>query len=385
MRALATDAAFLRELSLLYVEDDPDVREGISIFLRRRAARVETAKDGAEGLAAFKAHKPDLILTDIRMPVMDGLTMIQEIRALDPDVPIIVTTAFEQTDYMARAIELRVDRYTVKPVDPDRLEAALLDCARLLRAEVELAESHRLELELERLQHESSQRILASGLAHDYNNLLQAILATGELASSTVPAGSQAHLLLGTMQRYIDMANRLGRQLMTLGQNVAFPRESGSLVDLLTEVAKEARSTNRGHVDLYFQDGLPPILFNQEQIKQAMSILLINAEESMPHGGTTLVRVSPYQVITQASRKGLPPGTYAHISIQDSGVGISPENLPNIFDPYFSTKTLGSKKGQGLGLALCRSIVLMHGGQVTAESELGHGSTFHVYLPTDGS
>ncbi len=385
MSADAQDATFLRKLSVLYVEDDADIREGITLFLGRRVAQVETARDGAEGLAAFNARKPDLILTDIRMPVMDGLSMIQEIRALDPDVPIIVTTAFEQTDYMARAIELRVDRYVVKPVDPDKLEAALLDCARLLRAEVELAEKHRLEVEVEHLRHESAQRILANGLAHDYNNLLQAILGTGEAASKTVPAGSQAQLLLGTMQRYIDVANRLGRQLMTLSQNVASPRESGSLVDLMTEMADEARSTERVHVDLHFQDGLPSILFNREQIKQAMSVLLVNAEEAMPQGGTTIVRVTPHQVATKASGEGLAPGTYVRISVQDSGLGISPENLPNIFEPYFSTKTLGSKKGQGLGLALCRSIVIMHGGQITAESEVGHGSTFQVYLPVEAS
>ena len=370
MNAETQDAAFLRDLSVLYVEDDSIVREGITLFLGRRVAQVETARDGAEGLAAFKARKPALVLTDIRMPGMDGLTMIQEIRALDPEVPIIVTTAFEQTDYMARAIELRVDRYVVKPVDPDRLEAALLDCARLLRAEVELAEKHCLEIEVERLRHDSAQRILASGLAHDYNNLLQAILATGEAASKTVPAGSPAHILLGTMQRYIGTASRLGQQLLTLSQNVAFPRESGSLVELMTEVVNEACSTERVHVDLHFQDGFPPILFNREQIKQAMSVLLVN--------------VSPH-VVTQASQEGLAAGTYVRISIQDSGAGISPENLPHIFEPYFSTKPIGRIKGQGLGLALCRSIVLMHGGQIIAESEVGHGSTFHVYLPVDGS
>ena len=384
MNAETQDAAFLRDLSVLYVDDDSIVREGITLFLGRRVAQVETARDGAEGLAAFKARKPALVLTDIRMPGMDGLTMIQEIRALDPEVPIIVTTAFEQTDYMARAIELRVDRYVVKPVDPDRLEAALLDCARLLRAEVELAEKHCLEIEVERLRHDSAQRILASGLAHDYNNLLQAILATGEAASKTVPAGSPAHIFLGTMQRYIGTASRLGQQLLTLSQNVAFPRESGSLVELMTEVVNEACSTERVHVDLHFQDGFPPILFNREQIKQAMGVLLVNAEEAMPQGGTTLVNVSPH-VVTQASQEGLAAGTYVRISIQDSGAGISPENLPHIFEPYFSTKPIGRIKGQGLGLALCRSIVLMHGGQIIAESEVGHGSTFHVYLPVDGS
>jgi len=385
MSAVAQDAAFLRKLSVLFVDDDSDILDGIGVFLGRRVAQVAIARNGAEGLAAFKACKPALVITDIRMPIMDGLSMIQEIRVLDPDVPIIVTTAFEQTDYMARAIELRVDRYVVKPVDPGRLEAALLGCARLLRAEVELAEKHRMEVELERLHHESSQRILASGLAHDYNNLLQAILATGQAASMNVPAGSPAHLLLGTMQQYVEVANRLGRQLMTLGQKEAFPREYDSLRDLLTEVVNEARSQAGGHVELRYQDGIPPIPFEREHLRQAMTVLLKNAEEATAPGGTTEVCVTSHQVVNRASGDDLAPGTYVHITIQDSGVGISPEHLRNIFEPYFSTKTRGSNKGQGLGLALCRSIVLMHGGQVTAESELGRGSTFHIYLPMDGS
>ena len=134
MIGLKLDMAFLRTLTVLYAEDEPTTREEIGAFLRRRTGTLVTAGDGEAGLAAFRARPAQVIVTDIRMPVMDGLAMAREIRKLDPGVLLVVTTAFEDEEYLARAVETGIDQYVVKPIQQARLEFALLTCAHRLRA-----------------------------------------------------------------------------------------------------------------------------------------------------------------------------------------------------------------------------------------------------------
>ena len=132
------DQNFLKTLTVLYVEDDVDTREQFSEFLRRPVGTLIVATNGAEGLAAFLEHQPDIIVTDILMPVMDGLTMATRIREVNQAVPIIVVTAFEQTDYLMRAVNIGVDRYVTKPVNSQLLFESLIKSARILRAEEQL-------------------------------------------------------------------------------------------------------------------------------------------------------------------------------------------------------------------------------------------------------
>ena len=129
---------FLKTITVLYVEDDPDTREQLGRFLQRRVGTLITAENGAAGLEVFDSHRPQIVITDIQMPVMDGLTMAQKIRKLDPTVPIIIVTAFEQTDYLMRSIEIGMDKYVSKPTEPDRLVMALQACADRLHAEKQL-------------------------------------------------------------------------------------------------------------------------------------------------------------------------------------------------------------------------------------------------------
>lgn len=134
------DQNYLKALSVLYVEDEVDIREELATFLRRRVACVYTAENGQEGLDAFSQYQPDLVITDIRMPVMDGLDMVERIRAMSPKTPIILTTAFEESRYFQKAIDLGVDKYVTKPLNLDILASALLKCVRAIRSEAALRE-----------------------------------------------------------------------------------------------------------------------------------------------------------------------------------------------------------------------------------------------------
>jgi len=133
----------LKSLTLLYVEDDEDIRDQMVHFLSFYAENLITAVNGMEGLQAYREHTPDIIITDIQMPVMDGITMVREIRSIDKSVPIIVLTAFEQTNYLKASIEAGIARYVTKPVDCGKFREALLECANQLMVEDQLIKAMR--------------------------------------------------------------------------------------------------------------------------------------------------------------------------------------------------------------------------------------------------
>lgn len=132
------DQTFLKGLTLLYVEDEEDVRTQFVRFLSRLVGRLLVARNGEEGLAIYHAQAPHMILTDILMPVRDGLEMAREIRAVDRKIPILLLTAFEQIEYLKNSINIGVDKYVTKPVDGLHLQQTLLECARRLRLEDDL-------------------------------------------------------------------------------------------------------------------------------------------------------------------------------------------------------------------------------------------------------
>lgn len=120
------------ELSLLYVEDDPAIREGMECFLKNRFSRVFFADNGKEGLSLFCRHTPDIVVTDITMPVMNGLTMARQILAMNRDVGVIVTSAYNDFNYLQESIELGVNHYVLKPIERNKLDHALASCSSAL-------------------------------------------------------------------------------------------------------------------------------------------------------------------------------------------------------------------------------------------------------------
>ncbi len=115
----------LKELTILYVEDDIDISEEIIDILQLKVKKVLSASNGEEALTIYKNEKVDIIITDIQMPIMDGLTMIQHIREVDEEIPVIITSAFNETSFLKQAIDLHVDKYIAKPIDIGQLLSVL--------------------------------------------------------------------------------------------------------------------------------------------------------------------------------------------------------------------------------------------------------------------
>ena len=376
----AQDIEFLKSLTVLYVEDDDLGRAQTETFLKRRGGKLVTAVNGAQGLEIFHSQPIQLVITDVLMPIMDGLTMAEEIRKLSPTVPIIVTTAFEQTDYLLKSIEIGVEKYVVKPIQVERLEHALLECAHRLLGEELFRQKIWLETEAQRLKHQESLRILTAGIAHDFNNLLQAILSAFTLAKMKLPPDSEAQRSLEIADRSSEQARILARRLYTLAAGAEAMDHLGPLDTLIRESISGVLAGTPTQVKYRLSAEPCAVRFNATALRQVFTNLATNASEAMPSGGSLLVSTGA-RILAERELMPLPPGRYLHIQLADTGTGIAPKHLPMIFEPYFSTKERGSQKGMGLGLALCDTLIRSQGGAIQAESVEGQGTTFHLYLP----
>jgi len=233
----------------------------------------------------------------------------------------------------------------------------------------------KMEAEMARSEKLDSIGVLAGGIAHDFNNLLTAIFGNITLAKMYANREGEVYKRLEESEKAALRAKDLTQQLLTYSRGGAPVKKSISIREMVMESAGFALRGSNIKCEFSFPDDLWPVEADEGQLSQAVNNLIINAAHAMPEGGAVQV----YCRNVSGDRNGLPPakGNHVSISIMDHGIGIPKEHLSKIFDPYFTTK----RKGSGLGLSTTYSIVKNHGGHLAVESELGIGTTFHIYLP----
>jgi PAS domain S-box-containing protein len=222
--------------------------------------------------------------------------------------------------------------------------------------------------------------ILAGGIAHDFNNILTSVLGNISLAKLETAEGSNARGMLENAEKSVFRAHRLTRQLITFARGGTPVKNITDIKELIEDTADIVLKENGIECVLDIAGELKNAEVDPGQVGQALTDLLINARQSMPSGGKVEIKAQNMKLTADNSPNKtavLPEGEYVQIKIIDQGVGIAPQNLDKIFDPYFTTKPDGS----GLGLAAVHSIISKHQGLVTVESEIGKGSVFTIYLP----
>ena len=152
------------------------------------------------------------------------------------------------------------------------------------------------------------------------------------------------------------------------------------LLPLMTSTIQSALEDTAVTLEIEINEEIPLTLHDESHMEHVFMHLTNNAIEAMPEGGLLKI-YGQTRSINEKNEFAPKAGDYIHPKFSDSGVGIPAENLPQIFDPYYSTKKLGPQKGTGLGLALCNTIIRKHNGIITAESEPDQGTTIHIYLP----
>ena len=232
--------------------------------------------------------------------------------------------------------------------------------------------------------------MLAAGVAHNFNNLLQAVMGQASLLDIQLPAGSQQQQ---SAKQIVEAANRgaaLVRQLLTVSKGDSGERSKIMLGSFLKNSEELYRSLLGDSIALKLKmtDSSAEILVDQPQLQQVMTNLLVNAKEALQNSAHRSVTITAGQVNLGPSEVDpeLPPGVYARIDVSDTGPGMDAEKQLRCFEPFFSTKEGDSVTGlnyggAGLGLSSAYSIVKAHDGLITVQSEVGKGATFSIFVP----
>ncbi|HEX2967311.1 MAG TPA: ATP-binding protein, partial [Syntrophorhabdaceae bacterium] len=242
--------------------------------------------------------------------------------------------------------------------------------------------SERKHMEEEVLKSKNLQSIatLAGGIAHDFNNLLMAIVGNLSLAKMNVPPDAKISEFLSEAERIVFMGKSLTQQLLTFSRAGDPVRKTVHLGPLLREVTEKVVKGSSVRPRYFLSSDLSPVEIDEERMRQAIENIVLNAKDAMSSGGTLVISCENVSVTPQ-DKLPLIKENHVKISVRDEGVGIPEENLSKIFDPYFTTKALGSQKGVGLGLSICYSIIRSHNGYIQVDSSPGAGAVFQIYLP----
>ncbi|MBN1691980.1 MAG: PAS domain S-box protein [Dehalococcoidales bacterium] len=250
------------------------------------------------------------------------------------------------------------------------------DIAFALR-DIELVAANELQ-EQERLRMAKMETIgmLAGGIAHDFNNLLTGIMGNIGLVKTYISSSEPTYEMLDEAEAAAVRARDLTQQLLTFAKGGKPLKKLVNAAELIKESAEFALRGSKVKLELSLPDDLWQMEVDEGQISQVINNLVINADEAMTGGGMLKISAEN-QAVKKSDSLPLQRGNYIRVDISDTGMGMSPEQLQRVFEPYFTTK----QRGSGLGLTTAYSVVKNHNGAILVESTQNKGSTFHMYLP----
>jgi CheY-like chemotaxis protein len=420
---------------LLVVDDNAQNLYMAEVLFTGNGYQVQSAANGAEALEKAHQAPPDMIVSDILMPVMDGFALCREWKQDKQlkSIPFIFYTAtYTEPEDEKFALSLGADRFLVKPFAPEKLIAAVEEVLMISRerspaspagavpdedvflkkynqalihklenklAQLETANQsleneirerkaaedkmHRLESQLIQSQKMEAIGTLASGIAHDFNNILLAIMGYAEIALIDTREGQSGEKHIQEALKACERAKELVHQILTFGRQTEIDRKPVQIKTVVREVLKLLRASLPTTIEIRQKlESESLVLANPTQIYQVMMNLGTNAAQAMKAGtgvlDVTLVDVELDEYFVSAYH-GLTPGRYQKLEVADNGVGMTADQLKRIFEPYFTTKPRG--EGTGLGLSVVHGIVKNTGGAITVYSEPQQGSTFKLFFP----
>ena len=370
---------------ILIVDDEIRMCESLAILLNSRGYDTQCFTDGRKALPYLQEHTCDLLLLDLMMPEVDGFTVMNGVKEFSPDMPVVIMTAQGSADYAVAALKGGADDYLSKPFEIDELikrienvinnhrlsrENALIE-GKLAMTEAQLRQAQKME----------AIGTLAGGIAHDFNNILMGIQGHISLMLFQVDTSHPFHQRLKNLEKLVESGSKLTSQLLGYARKGSYEVKPIDLNAVIKETAETFRRVRKDVIFLFdFAEGLSLVEADSGQIEQIFMNLFVNAADAMPNGGKITIQTENTVIQDMASRPfSLKAGSYALLTVSDTGIGMDKATCERIFEPFFTTKEMG--RGTGLGLASVYGIVKGHDGYIDVESVPGAGTTFRIYFP----
>jgi len=246
----------------------------------------------------------------------------------------------------------------------------------------DVTDKKRMEAQLQKSQKLESIGLIAGGIAHDFNNLLgglHGLISVVKNSLTLTDHGRQVEMLTEA-QKSCMKVKELTAKFITFSEGGVPVKKKMHINGLVKESTEIAISGFDIECKFELDDNLWVAEVDENQFRQAIHNIVVNGCESMDQGGVLTVHTENYTV-REHNGISLEQGRYICIDIKDQGKGIPQEDLPKIFDPYFTTKHMSTQKGTGFGLSICHSIIKKHQGEITVESKEWVGTSFHIYIP----
>jgi len=379
--AAGIDATTPRRLRVLLVEDQPDDEELVLMELRRGGYDVvhERVETGSAMKAALVRETWDVILSDYAMPKFNAPNALAIARDTSPDIPFIIVSGAVGEEAAVAAMRSGANDYLFKST-LSRLCPAI---ERELREANMRAEQRKMQQQLLIADRMASVGTLAAGVAHEINNPLSAVVANLELMAKDIARLCKELEIADRFQDIVDQlrdaregADRLRhivRDLKIFSRSTDEERRGAVNVKRVLESSLRLAWNEIRHRARLVKDygDIPPVEANEARLGQVFLNLIINAAQAIREGNAE-------QNLIRVSTKVDPASGRVAVEVRDTGSGIPPEQMPRIFDAFYTTKPVGV--GTGLGLSICHRIVTGLGGEIQVESEVGKGTSFRVLL-----
>lgn len=360
-----------QKATILVIDDEEAMRDSCCQVLDKDGYMTETAEDGHSGLRKIREIKPDLVLIDLKMPGMGGMELLEKIGQIDPDIISVVITGYATIESAVEAMKRNAYDFLPKPFTPDQLRIVI---ERGLERRRLACESARLRREKEMMR-ENFITLVSHQLRSPLASVKQYFGVIREGFAGEVTDKQKE--IIQKASGYIDSLLQLINDWLDISRveagKIVEKFEPVSLVPVLAEALEMLKSQAEAQkvvLELNASDNLPLINGDPKCLKEAFLNLLSNGIKYNREGGTVTVTMSEQ-------------GDDLVVEVSDTGIGISQENLPFIFDEFFRVKSKETQHltGTGLGLSIAKRIIEAHNGSMKVVSELGRGTTFSILLP----
>ena len=373
------------EKLILLVDDEEGIRKVLGIALADLGYDVLTAENGVEALRIFENARPPIVLTDIKMPEMDGIELLRQLKQESPDTEVIMITGHGDMDLAIKSVKYEATDFVTKPINDEVLEIALN------RAQERIAMRRKLNeytQNLEQLVQEKTKKLVeaerlaavgqtVAGLSHAIKNITGGLKGGAFVLEKGIELSDQKYLMQGweMIKGNVDKITNLSLDLLNYAKDTELDfqacdpnKPAQEVIDLMRPRAQELGIT----LSSDFSDKLNTCHFDSDLIYRCLLNLVTNAIDACVHGAAGKEKK---KVVVLTKKRC---DSEIEYQVQDNGCGMNAEVKKNIFQRFFSTK---GSEGTGIGLMITKKIVDEHSGVITVESEEGAGSRFIIRIP----